>query len=83
MLKVGSVISSLFQLVLGVPSKLTLDAINKGLKVSEVFLEEGFELWLCNWGGALVAAFVMGSSEADGAAEEGGGKWDIIHLSGA
>ena len=83
MLKVGCPISGFFQLVLGVPPKLTPDAVNKGLGTSEVLSEEGFELWPCNGSGALVAALVLGSSEADGTTEEGGGKGGTIHLCGA
>ena len=74
MLKVGDVISSLFQLVLEVLSKLTLDAIDKGLGVSKILLEESLELWPHDRDGAIVAAFVLGPSETDDAAEEGGGK---------
>ena len=68
MLKVGGVISSLFQLVLGVPKVLS---------------KECLELKLCDWSGALVMALVLGLSKADGAAEEGGSKWGMIDLFGA
>ena len=40
----GYPISGFFQLVLGVPPKPTLNAINKGLEVLEILLEEGLEL---------------------------------------
>ena len=40
----GYPVSDFFQLVLGVPPKLTPDAVNKGLRTSEVLSEEGFEL---------------------------------------
>ena len=40
----GCLVSSFFQLVLGVPLKLTPDVVNKGLGTSEVLLEEGLEL---------------------------------------
>lgn len=43
MLKVRGVVLSLFQLVLGVHFKLTLNAIDKSLGVSKVFLEEGLK----------------------------------------
>ena len=43
MLKVEGLISSIFQLVLGIPFKFALDIIDKGLRVLKVFLEEGLE----------------------------------------
>ena len=79
----GSIVSSFFQLVLGVSSKLTLDAINKGLGVSEVLLEEGLELWLHDWSGTFVAALILGLSKADNTMKEGGGKQGTIYLDGA
>ena len=33
-----------FQLVLGVPSKLTLDTVNEGLGTPKILLKEGLEL---------------------------------------
>ena len=63
-------ISDFFQLILGVLPKLTPDAVNEGLRASEVLMEEDLELWPRNWSGALVAALVLGPSEADGATEE-------------
>ena len=63
-------VSGFFQLVLGVPPKLTPDAVNEGLRASEVLSEEGFELWPRDRSGALVAALVLCPSEADGATEE-------------
>ena len=80
MLKVGGVVLTFFQLILGVPSKLTPDTINKRLGVCKVLLEESLELWPRDWSGALIRALVLGSSKADGAAEEGGGKRGIINL---
>ena len=74
MLKMGGVISRFFQLVLGVFFKLVLNAINKYLKVLEVFLEKGFEFWPRDWSNAFVAALVLGLSEIDGATKECGGK---------
>ena len=74
MLKVGSVVLGFFQLVLGVPSKLALNAINKSLGVPKVLLEEGLELWPRNQSSALVAALVLCTSEADSAIDKGGGK---------
>ena len=66
----GCPISDFFQLILGVPPELTPDAVNEGLRASEVLLEEGLELWPRDWSGALVAALVLSLFEADGATEE-------------
>ena len=66
----GCLIADFFQLILGVPPKLTPDAVNKGLRAPEVLSEEGLELWPRDRSGALVAALVLGPSEADGATEE-------------
>ena len=79
----GCPVSGFFQLVLGVPPKLTPDAVNEGLRASEVLLEKDFELCPRNRSGALVAALVLSPSEADGTTEEGGGKRGTIHLCGA
>ena len=57
--------------------------VNEGLRILEVLLEEGFELWPRDRSGALVAALVLSPSEADGATEEWGCKWGTIHPSGA
>ena len=61
-------------MVLGVPSKLASDAIDKGLGVPEVFLEEVHELRPRDQSGIFVATLVLSLSKADGAMEEGGGK---------
>ena len=81
-LEVWCPISGLFQLVLGVPSKLTPDVVNENLRISEIFPEEGFEFWLRDWNGALVTAVVLSLFEADGATEEWDCKWDAIHPGG-
>ena len=83
MLKVGGVVLSLFQLVLGVLFKLAPDTIDKGLEVSKVFSKKVLELRPPNWSGAFMAALVLGQSEADGATEKSGGKGGTIHLRGA
>ena len=83
MLKVGCPVSGFFQLVLGVLPKLTSDAVNKGLRASEVFSEEGLELGPRDRSDALVAALVLSISEADGTTEKSGGKGGTIHPCGA
>ena len=70
----GSVILSFFQLVLGVSSKLALNAIDKCLAVREVFLEKSFELKLRDRSGVLVTAIVLSPSEVDSVVEEYGSK---------
>ena len=79
MLKVGGVILSFFQLVLAVSFKLIPDAINKGLKVSKVFLKENLEVRLCNQSGALMPLLMLGPSGIDTAIKKCGGKSSIIH----
>ena len=37
-------ISGFFQLVLGIPPKLTRDTVNEGLETSKILPEEDFEL---------------------------------------
>ena len=70
-------------MVLEVSSKLALNAIDKGLGVSKIFLEEGFELWPHNRSGTLMTALVLGPSEADSAIKKGGSKQNTIHFCGA
>ena len=79
MIKVRGVILSFFQLILGIPSKLALDAINKGLGVPQIFLKESFELWPRDQSGTFVAVLVLGLSEADGNVEESSGKSGTIY----
>ena len=79
----GGVISSFFQLVLRIPSKLAPDAIYKDLRVPAFFSKEGFELRPHDWSGTLVAALVFGPSETDDATEEGGSKWGTVYSCGA
>ena len=70
MLEVGCLVSDFFQLILGVPLKLTPDAVNEGLGASEILMEEGLKLWPRDGSGTLVAALVLCPSEADRATEE-------------
>ena len=70
-------------MVLGVFSKLTLDAINKGLGLPEVFLEKGLELWPCDWSSAFMVALVLDPSKTDSTTKKSGGKQGIIYLCGA
>ena len=78
-LKVGGIISSFFQLVLGIPSKLTLDAIDKSLEVFKVFLEESLEVRLRSQSNFLVAALMLGLSEADNAVKKCSNKAGMIN----
>ena len=70
MLEVGCLVSDFFQLILGVPLKLTPDAVNKDLRAFDVLLEEGLELWPSNRSGVLMTALVLIPSEADRATEK-------------
>lgn len=63
-------VSSFFQLILGVPYKLILNIVNKSLGISEVYQEEGFELGPRNWSGVFMAALVLNPSEPNGATKE-------------
>lgn len=60
-------VSKCFQLIVDVFLELASDIVNKGLKISEIFLEEGFELRLCDWSSILVAAFMLCLFEIDDA----------------
>ena len=83
MLNVGYPVSGFFQLVLGIPPKLTLDTVNGGLGAPQILSEEGFKLWPRDGSEAFVALLVLGLSEADGNTKEGGGKGGMIHPCGA
>ena len=72
---------SRFQLVLGVPSKLTLDAINKDLRVFEVFLEESLKVKPRDRSGAFVAALMLGLFEANSATKIYGSKRGTVYYS--
>ena len=82
MLKVGGVVSSFFQLVLEIPSELTSDAIDKRLRVPDIFLEKSLELWPRYRSGVFVVALMLGPSKVDGATGEDGGKQVMIHPGG-
>ena len=75
----GGVVSNLFQLVLKIPSKLALGAINKDLGVPKVLLGKVLELKPRNQSGAFVVTLVLGASEADGATEKCSGKRSTIN----
>lgn len=47
-----------------------LDIINKSLGVSKFLSKKGFEHWLRNISGTLVAALMLGPSEVNGTTEE-------------
>lgn len=65
MLKIKDIVSSFFQLVLRVPSKLTPNTINKALEVPKVPLKKDFEVRSGDKKGALVAALISSSFKAD------------------
>ena len=75
----GGVVSSFFQLVLGVSSKFTPDTIDKGLGVSKILLEKGLEPCPRDHSGAFVAMLVLNPLEADGVAKKGDSKWGTIY----
>lgn len=64
---------------MGVPSKLALHILNESLRISEVFLEKSLEFGLRNLNSTFVAALVLGTSIANDAIEEFGGKQGMIH----
>ena len=82
-LKVGCPVLGFFQLVFGIPPKLTPDTVNKGLEAPEILPEEGLELWPRDRSSAFVTSLVLSLSEADGTTEEDGGKGGTIHPCGA
>ena len=47
-LKVGGIVLSLLQIVLGIVFIFTSDIIDKSLKISKVFLEKGFKVRPCD-----------------------------------
>ena len=57
-------------MVLKILHKLTLDVVDKDLRIFEVFSEKSFEVRLCNKSNTLVALLVLGLSEADNAMEK-------------
>ena len=70
MLEVGCPVSDFFQLILGIPPKLTPDAVNESLGAAEILTEEGLKLWPRDWSDALVTTLVLCPSEAGEATEE-------------
>ena len=75
-------VSDFFQLVLGVLPKLIPDNVNEGLGAPKILPEKGLELWLRDGSGAFMALLMLGSSEADGTTEEGGGEGGTIYPCG-
>lgn len=59
---------------MGISFKLILNTINKGLKVSKVFLEEIFEFGSRDWNDVFVVSLMLGLSKIDDAMEKYGGK---------
>ena len=83
MLKVRCPVPGFFQLVFGVPPKLTPDTINESLGAPEILPKESLELWPRDGSGAFVASLVLSPSEADETTKEGGGKKGMIYSCGA
>ena len=54
-----------FKLILKVFFKLILNFVNKGLRIFEVLLKEGFEVRSYEKSGILVATLVLGPFECD------------------
>lgn len=81
--KVESIVSNLFQLILGILSKLISDTNNKGLVVSEIFLEKSFKVRPRDRNGIFVTALMLSSSETNSATEVKSSKQGAIHPDGA
>ena len=70
-------------MVLGVPSKLSPDAINESLGVPKVSLEEDFKARLCNKSGVFMTVLMRSLSKADSAIKIWNNKQGTIYSSGA
>ena len=68
-----------FQLILEVFSKLILNIANKNLRISKVFLKEGFKVRPCNKSDTLVIAFMLSPPKTNSAIEEKSTKRGIIY----
>ena len=53
-------------MVLRVLSKLTVNAVNEGLRVFKVPSKENFKIRVCDRSGAIIAALILSLSETDG-----------------
>ena len=71
-LGVGYPVLGVFSLILGVPLKLTLDTINKGLETFKIFLKKGFKLWSYDKSGVFVTALILSLFKANRTVK----KWD-------
>ena len=65
MLKVRCPILGLFQVLLGVISKLIPDIVDKSLRISKILFEKSFKIGSCDKSSALVATYVLNLSKAD------------------
>ena len=61
------IVLSLFQLILEVFFKLTLNAINKDMKVLKVLLQKGIKVKIYNRNGTFVATLILSSSDVNNA----------------
>ena len=59
------IVLSFFELVLEVTFKLTLDVVNKSLKIYKVFLEKDFENEPCDRSSAFVMAYILSPFETN------------------
>lgn len=64
---------------MGVFFIFTLNIVNKGLKISKIFLEKSIKVGPRDQNGALMAMFVLGLSEANDAKAKWGCEQGIIH----
>lgn len=69
LLEVQCPVLGVFQLILEVPFKFTLDIVDKSLGVPMVLSKEGFEVKPHNRNRALITAFMLGLSEINNATE--------------
>ena len=64
-LKIKYSILGFFQLVLKVFLKFTLDIINKSLKISKIFLKQGFKFWPYNKTDIVIIIGILSSLKID------------------
>lgn len=65
LLKIESIVLSLFQLILGVFFKFTPDIIDRNLRIFEAFLKESCKIKLYNQNGTLVTTLILSLFETN------------------